>query len=63
MPDGVRPGGGQGRAGGSTEGMDPEMIATMQARRTEEGGGLFGANRLIVPLIEELRIQLEAKIG
>ncbi len=63
MPDGVRPGGGQGRAGGSTEGMDPEMIATMQARRTEEGGGLFGANRLIVPLIEELIIQLEAKIG
>jgi len=63
MPDGVRPGGGQGRAGGSTEGMDPEMVATMQARRTEEGGGLFGANRLIVPLIEELIIQLEAKIG
>jgi len=63
MPDGVRPGGGQGRAGGSTEGMDPELVATMQARRTEEGGGLFGANRLIVPLIEELIIQLEAKIG
>jgi len=63
MPDGVRPGGGQGRAGGSTEGMDPELVATMQARRTEEGGGLFGANRLIVPLIEELIIQLEEKIG
>ena len=63
MPDGVRPGGGQGRAGGSTEGMDPELVATMQAKKAEEGGGLFGANRLIVPLIEELIIQLEAKIG
>ena len=63
MPEGVGPGGGQGRAGGSTEGMDPELVATMQARKAEEGGGLFGANRFIVPLIEELIIQLEAKIG
>lgn len=60
MPDGTRPGGGQGGGLGGTEGMDPELMATMQARRAEEGGSL-GENRMIRPLIDALIEMLEGK--
>ena len=33
MPEGTRPGGGQGGGPGGAEGMDPELMATMQARQ------------------------------
>jgi len=56
--DGGGPGGGQGRPG--TEDLDPELIATMQARRGEDGGG-FGANRMTIPLIEQLINLFEQK--
>ncbi len=65
LPEGVRPGGGQGSGPGGgqgTEGLDPELVATMQARREEEGGGgFFGTNRLVVPLIEQLITLFEEK--
>lgn len=60
MPEGTRPGGGQGGGPGGTDGMDPELMATMQARRAEEGGSL-GANRMIRPLIDALIVNLEGK--
>lgn len=56
MPEGTRPGGGQGKSG--AEGVDPELMATMQASRAEEGGGV-GTNRFIKPLTEKLITQLE----
>lgn len=61
MPEGTRPGGGQGRSGGA-EGVDPELMATMQASRAEEGGGV-GTNRMIKPLIVQLLSQLEEISG
>lgn len=61
MPEGTRPGGGQG-GGSGAEGMDPELMATMQAGRVDEGGSL-GANRMIRPLIEHLISLLEEKIN
>lgn len=60
MPEGTRPGGGQGGGPGGADGMDPELMATMQARRAEEGGA-FGTNRMIRPLIEQLISMLEGK--
>ena len=62
MPAGTGPGGGQGGPG-TTEGIDPEVMATMQAER-EAGGGIrgMGANRMIVPLIDVLIDLLEGKI-
>jgi hypothetical protein len=60
MPEGTRPGGGQGGGPGGADGMDPELMATMQARRAEEGGSL-GANRMIRPLIDALIEMLEGK--
>ena len=62
MPEGVRPGGGQG-GGRGAEGMDPELVATMQAQREEDGGGSFRNNRFIIPLVEELISLLEEKAG
>jgi len=62
MPEGVRPGGGQG-GGRGAEGMDPELVATMQAQREEDGGGSFRNNRFIIPLVEELISILEEKAG
>ncbi|HDD62380.1 MAG: hypothetical protein DRI65_08225 [Chloroflexota bacterium] len=59
MPEGTRPGGGQGRSG--AEGVDPELMATMQASRAEEGGA--GTNRMIKPLIVQLISQLEEIAG
>jgi hypothetical protein len=58
MPEGTRPGGGQGGGPGGADGIDPELMATMQARRAEEGGSL-GANRMIRPLIDALIGMLE----
>jgi len=60
MPEGTRPGGGQGGGPSGADGMDPELMATMQARRSEEGG-LLGANRMIRPLIDALIGMLEGK--
>ena len=64
MPSGTGPGGGQGP--GSVEGMDPETIATMEARRAEmeaEGGFNRQSSRFIVPLINALVELLEGKIS
>ncbi len=61
-PEGMVPGSGAGGgagAGADVEGMDPELIATMQAEREEEGAELLSANRMLVPLIEQLIFQLE----
>jgi len=64
MPEGVMPGGGQGKGAGGgagAEGVDPELMATMQAKRAEDGGS-FGVNRLIRPLIEYMIPLLEGKM-
>ena len=61
--EGTRPGGGEGRGQGSLEGMDPELMATMQARREEMGGaGVGGVNRMQIPIIEALIELLEGKL-
>lgn len=61
MPEGTGPGGGEGRGAGA-EGMDPELLATMQAEREAAGGGGgMGGNRMIVPLIDALIELLESK--
>ena len=63
--EGIRPGGGEGRGQGGFEGMnlDPELMATMEARREEMGeGGLMGANRMQIPVIEALIDLLEGKL-
>ena len=62
MPEGIRPGGGQGRSG-NVEGMDPEMMATMEAKREEMGVARGMQTRMLVPLIEELISVLEEKSG
>ena len=62
LPEGTRPGGGQG-GGRGVEGMDPELVATMQAQREEDGGGSFRNNRFIIPLVDELISLLEEKAG
>jgi len=64
MPAGTGPGGGQGP--GSVEGMDPEALATMEARRAEmeaEGGFNRQSSRMVVPLINALIELLESKIS
>ncbi len=61
-PEGMVPGSGAGGgagAGAGVEGMDPELIATMQAEREAEGAESISANRMLVPLIEQLILQLE----
>ena len=65
-PEGIVPGSGSGGgagAGVNMEGMDPELIATMQAEREEEGAESVRANRLLVPLIEQLILKLEGIAG
>ena len=65
-PEGMVPGSGLGGGAGAgvdTEGMDPELVATMQAEREEEGAESVSANRLLVPLIEQLILQLEGIAG
>ena len=63
LPEGVRPGGGAGGGIGAVDGLDPELLATMEARREEMGGiGEMGANRLQMPVIEALIELLEGKI-
>ncbi len=64
MPEGTGPGGGRGQGGGQdgTAGLDPELMATMQAEREAAGGGGgMGDNRMITPLIEALIEMLESK--
>lgn len=62
-PEGIGLGGGQGRGGlGNTEDMDPEMIATLQARRDEMSGTGGITNRLQIPMIEALLELLEGKL-
>ncbi len=65
-PEGMVPGSGAGGgagAGAGMEGMDPELIATMQAEREEEGTESSSANRMLVPLIEQLILQLDGIAG
>ena len=65
-PEGIVPGSGSGGgagAGVNMEGMDPELNATMQAEREEEGAESVRANRLLVPLIEQLILKLEGIAG
>lgn len=62
FPEGTRPGGGQG-GGRGAEGMDPELVATMQAEREKDGGSSFRNNRFTVPLVEKLISLLEEKAG
>jgi hypothetical protein len=67
MPEGFRPGdgpgAGQGQGGGpGAEGMDPELMATMQARREEmgsSGSAGIGFSRFTTALIDSLISQLE----
>lgn len=54
---GGRPGGGQG--GGLPEGMNPEVLATRQARFAEEGAGRLQERALIMAVVR----LLEAKTG
>jgi len=61
-PEGMVPGSGAG-AGAGKEGMDPELIATMQAEREEEGAESSNTNRMLVPLIEQLILQLDGIAG
>ena len=52
-PEGFPAGGGGGQGGGrGAEGMDPELVATMQAEREADGGSSLRNNRFGVPLIE-----------
>ncbi|HDD54935.1 MAG TPA: hypothetical protein ENG59_01660 [Chloroflexi bacterium] len=63
LPEGTRPGGGAGGGIGAVDGLDPELLATREARREEMGGiGEMGANRLQMPVIEALIELLEGKI-
>jgi len=63
-PEGFPAGGGGGQGGGrGAEGMDPELVATMQAEREEDGGGSFRNNRFTIPLVEKLISLLEEKAG
>ena len=61
QPGGGPPGGGPGGGFGG-EGLDPEQIATAQARRAEGGGAGFG-NRMVTPLVEAVIELLESKTG
>ena len=64
MPEGTGPGSGQGGGPGAADGMDPELMATMQAKREEMGGaGGIGGSRMVTPLIEALIELLESKAG
>jgi len=54
------PGGGPGGGG---QGLNPQQIATAQARRTENGGGGFALNGTPAPLIEALVKLLQEKAG
>jgi hypothetical protein len=66
MPDGMQPGGGQSRGQGGPggmEGMDPETQATLQAEREARSDAGVGANRMMMPLVEELVSLLEDKIS
>lgn len=60
-PDGGSPGDGPG-GGFGAEGLNPEQIATAQARRAEGGGAGFG-NRMMTPLVEAVIKLLESKTG
>jgi hypothetical protein len=64
-PEGGFPGGGPpgGGPGGefSDQNFTPEQIATMQARRAENGGSGFG-NRMMTPLVEAVIKLLESKV-
>ncbi len=62
VPEGTGQGRGQGGGAGAAEGMDPELMATMQAERESAGGK--GSSRMTdVPLIEALIELLESKIN
>jgi len=61
-PPGGGPGGGEGPGGGfGGQGLNPEQIATAQARRAEGGAG-FG-NRMPTSLVEAVIKLIESKAG
>jgi hypothetical protein len=62
FPPGGFPGGGPGGFGGNGTQLNPEQIATAQARRAANGnGGGFNNNRLLTPLIGAVIKLLESK--
>lgn len=62
-PEGIgSAGGGQGRGFGNTDENNPEMVATLQARKDEMSGTGGIANRLQIPMIEALIDLLEGKL-
>jgi len=60
-PGGGPPGGGPGGGFGG-DNLNPEQIATAEARRAEGGGTGFG-NRMMTPLVEAVIKLLESKSG
>jgi len=64
-PDGGFPGGGFGGGfGGNGQSLSPDQIATLQARRSENGGGGFAAfNNTPAPLIQAIIDYLQKKSG
>lgn len=54
------PGGGMG--GGMGQDMDPEQLATMQAERAAEGGGVRGGGQMDTILLPALMELLESKL-
>lgn len=63
-------GGGQNRGGGfggggfgGGQGLNPQQIATAQARRSQNGGGNFRFNNVPTPLIQALVKYLQQKAG
>lgn len=58
-PEGFVPG--SGRGAGQDGNIDPELMATKQAAREGAGDGMM--SRMIIPLVDELILLLEGKIG
>jgi hypothetical protein len=54
-PDGFIPGQGRGQGGGAAEGLDPQLLATLQARRASGGGQDRFSLALLDPLIKLLK--------
>jgi len=61
-PPGGGPGGGGGGGFNNGQGLDPQQIATAQARRSQNGGGQFQFNGTPAPLIGALVEFLQKKV-
>jgi hypothetical protein len=62
FPGGGPPDGGPGGGFGG-DNLNPEQIATAQARRAENGGGAGFGSRMLTPLVEAVIELLESKTG